>query len=135
MNTKDRAIYAPDGELLFLHTTLNHAKTEFIGTHDFPLQVGHLLFPEKYSAKRHKHTLTERKIRRTAEVLIILSGQVEYSIWDYDHHDTRIAHGIAGPKDVLLLGKVGHSFTSVTKAEMVEIKQGPYLKNLDKEYT
>ena len=37
------------------------------------------------------------------------------------------------PGDFLLLVSGGHSFEFIEKSEIIEVKQGPYVGNLDKE--
>ena len=129
-----KKIISSKGELLFLHANMNGTETEFITSNDFLLQVGHLIFPKDYIAKKHRHAIVPRQIPYTAEVLLILSGRLKYSMWDYNNPNIIIAKGIARKHDILLLGKVGHSFVNLIKSKIIEIKQGPYLGKLDKEY-
>ncbi|MBI4008804.1 hypothetical protein HY357_01075 [Candidatus Roizmanbacteria bacterium] len=129
-----RSIYSNSGELRFLHFKISSKETNFIAPNDFLLQVGHLVFPSQYTTKRHRHAVVPRKILYTAEVLIILSGKLEYTISDYKQPDKALSNGIAKAREVLILGKVSHSFKSLIRTEIIEVKQGPYLGRLDKEY-
>ena len=128
------SIYSKEGELRFLHLQINGSKTSFFVPADFLLQVGHLVFPKDNLTKRHRHAVVPRKILYTAEVLIIISGKLEYTISDYKQSEKILIKGIANPHEILILGKVGHSFKSIVKSEIIEVKQGPYLGCLDKEY-
>lgn len=128
------SIYSKEGELRFLHLRISGKETNFITPNDFLLQVGHLVFPKNYVTKRHRHAVVPRKILYTAEVLLILSGKLEYTISDYKQSEKILTVGIANAYEILILGKVGHSFKSIVKSEIIEVKQGPYLGRLDKEY-
>lgn len=128
------SIYSKEGELRFLHLRIIGKETNFITPNDFLLQVGHLVFPKDYGTKRHRHAVVPRKILYTAEVLLILSGKLEYTISDYKQSEKILTVGIANANEVLILGKVGHTFKSIVKSEIIEVKQGPYLGRLDKEY-
>lgn len=128
------SIYSKEGELRFLHFRITGKETNFITPNDFLLQIGHLVFPKDYMTKKHRHAVIPRKILYTAEVLIILSGKLEYTISDYKQSKKILTMGIANAREVLILGKVGHSFRSKVKSEIIEVKQGPYLGRLDKEY-
>lgn len=128
------SIYTKDGELRFLHLGIKGNETNFFTPNEFLLQMGHLVFPKGYATKKHRHAVVPRKILYTAEVLIILSGKLEYIISDYKYPDKILAKGIAHAHEILILGKVGHAFKSIIKSEIIEVKQGPYLGRLDKEY-
>lgn len=119
---------------LFLHARLNGKKTEFVTRDDFLLQIGQLIFKKDYEARKHKHVLNVRKIPYTAEVLIVQSGRLQYYIWDYEHAEKLLKSGVAVAGDILILGKVAHSFKSLSKTKIIEIKQGPYFGKRDKIY-
>lgn len=120
------------GEQLFLHIRLTGKVTEFITKDSFLLQVGQLVFPKGYYAKKHKHKINIRHIPYTAEVLFIKSGRLKYNIWDYDNPAKLIKEGIAEENEILILGKVAHSFESLSMTKIIEIKQGPFLGSKDK---
>jgi len=122
------------GHQLFLHVRLSGVKTAFVTRDDFLLQIGQLVFDKDYEAKKHKHVLNVRQIPYTAEVLIVQSGRLQYHIWDYDCVEKLLSKGIARKGDILILGKVAHSFKSLGKTRVIEIKQGPYLGKRDKIY-
>ena len=127
-------INSKSGHQLFLHARLSGEKTEFVTRDDFLLQIGQLVFDKDYEAKKHKHVLNVRRIPYTAEVLMVQSGRLQYFIWDYDHVEKLLIKGIATKGDVLILCKVAHSFRSLKKTIIIEIKQGPYLGKRDKIY-
>lgn len=127
-------IKSKSGNQLFIHVRLSGKKTEFVTKDDFLLQIGRLVFEKNYVAKKHKHVLNVRRIPYTAEVLIVQSGRLQYFIWDYDNIELLLKRGIAIADDILILGKVAHSFRSLTNTKIIEVKQGPYLGKLDKIY-
>ena len=128
-------ITTKSGHQLFVHVRLTAKKTEFVTKNDFFLQIGQLVFEKNYEAKKHKHVLNVRRIPYTAEFLLVQSGRLEYFIWDYDNAEKLIKTGIAKANDLLILGKVAHSFRSLSKTRIIEVKQGPYLGILDKIYS
>jgi len=120
-------------ELLFLHGCLDAAETTFVSPDSFPLQVGLLVFGPGREVKRHRHAMIGRQIPFTCEVLIVTAGSLEFFVWDYDHPDKLLSNGVATTGEILLFGRVAHSFRSRGEARVLEVKQGPYLGPRDKE--
>ena len=72
-----------------------------------------------------------RNVKYTQETLFIKKGRVKINFYDESkkYFDTRELK--AG--DVILLVSGGHDFTMLEDTEMIEVKQGPYAGNDDKE--
>jgi hypothetical protein len=82
--------------------------------------------------KPHKHNSIERVISRTQEVLIIKNGKCKISIFDED--DSFIEDIIVSAGDIIFLAMGGHGLEVIDDVSIIEIKQGPYLKDDDKKY-
>ena len=78
----------------------------------------------------HIHNAVHRDIFDTAEVLIIKKGKMQIDFYSYD--EIFIQSEMLGVGDIVLLYKGGHGFTIIEDVEMFEVKQGPYLGELDK---
>ena len=86
--------------------------------------------PKDYKIKPHIHKRVKREVLYTNEVLLIKSGVVKVDFYDDDTKYLESRNIYAG--DILLLIKGGHGFTILEEAEIYEIKQGPYVGELDK---
>lgn len=104
---------------------------EFFTPGDFSQQLGYMNRPEGYVIPPHRHTIAERKVALTQEVLYIKSGKVRVDF--YTNEEKYIQSTILRQGDVILLASGGHGFEMLEQTEMIEVKQGPYLEKDDKE--
>lgn len=84
-----------------------------------------------YYIEPHIHKKVERAIHYTLETLFIRKGKVKVDFYTKDKvffESTIVESG-----DVLLLASGGHGFTMLEPTEMIEVKQGPYAGEEDKE--
>ena len=85
---------------------------------------GHVISP-------HIHLPTSRSISFTSEVLIIRSGRVQVDF--YERTKQYISSLALTAGDILVLASGGHGFKILEEAEIIEVKQGPYAGESDKE--
>jgi hypothetical protein len=78
----------------------------------------------------HVHNPVPREVQFTQEVLFIRKGRLRVDFYDTDQHYLRSR--VLGPGDVILLIQGGHGFEVLEEVEMIEVKQGPYVGELDK---
>lgn len=78
----------------------------------------------------HTHNIVKRDIHYTQEVLVIKKGRIRVNL--YDSQRNCFGSRILAAGDIILLASGGHGFEMLEDAEMVEIKQGPYLGKADK---
>ena len=97
---------------------------------DFSQQLGYMNRPKGYVIDPHVHSLVERKVVLTQEVLYIKSGKVRVDF--YDDERVYLQSRIVETGDVILLAAGGHGFEMLENSEMIEIKQGPYCGDEDK---
>lgn len=97
----------------------------------FSQQLGFLPHKKGNIIKPHKHRISKREIMYTQEVLLIKSGAVKVNFYDKTH--TLTGSEILKSGDVILLCGGGHGFEILEDTIMIEIKQGPYVGEDDKE--
>ena len=86
--------------------------------------------PKNYVIAPHLHNYVPRNISFTKEVLFIKSGTVRVDFYGDDKNYLESYILYAG--DVILLAYGGHGFKMLEPTEMIEVKQGPYVADQDK---
>lgn len=102
----------------------------FFTPDNFSQQVGYMNRPDGYVIAPHVHNLVLREVQLTQEVLIIKTGKVRVDF--YDDQQQYIESHIVKAGDIVLLANGGHGFKVLERAEIVEVKQGPYCGERDK---
>lgn len=83
-----------------------------------------------YVIQPHVHNSVRREIQYTKEVLFVKSGKVRVDFYsDLQVYQTST---ILNTGDFILLAFGGHGFEMIEEAEIIEIKQGPYVGEQDK---
>lgn len=106
--------------------------TTFITDDTASMQVGVLKWPESHVVKPHVHAAATRTIHDTTEILVVRAGTIEVQFYQDD--GTPVASTCIYPHDTLVLCTGGHSFRASSAAEIVIVKQGPYMGLRDKEF-
>jgi len=111
----------------------SHYRTEgikFFTPDDFSQQLAFMSRKKGETIQAHRHNAVKRNVYFTQEALLIRKGRIKVNFYDSEENffDSRIL----GAGDVILLAGGGHGFEFLEDAEMVEVKQGPYLKEGDK---
>jgi len=103
---------------------------QFFTPGDFSQQLGYMNRPSGYVIPPHTHNPVQREVRYTKEVLFIKSGKVRVDFYDDDqtYLESRVLH--AG--DAILLASGGHGFEMLEPTEIIEVKQGPHVGEMDK---
>ena len=104
---------------------------EFLTPDTFPLQLGHMKHPSGHVIEPHVHNPFRRDTYGTQEVLFIKKGiiQINFYSFDKDYLESRILH----EGDFILLVGAGHGIKIIEEATLVEVKNGPYYPEKDKE--
>jgi hypothetical protein len=105
--------------------------TTFHTPHSLPLQVGHVVRRAGEDVARHSHRVIERVVRRTAEVLLVMSGSCAMDVYDDNH--VLVATRELRPGNVLVMVAGGHGFRMLEDTVLLEVKQGPYYGPDEKE--
>ena len=119
-------------ELIALIIRANYKKEgiHFFTNQDSFQQLGYMNRDEWYRIAPHIHLSSNRVITKTQEVLFIKSGKVQIEF--YDNNMKFIENKTVTTGDIIFLSSGGHGFLMLEKSEIIEVKQGPYLKEDDK---
>lgn len=104
---------------------------EFFTPGTYSQQIGYMNRPAGYVIAPHVHRPVAREVQFTKEVLFIRSGRVRVDF--YSDKKAYLRSTILEAGDVILLAFGGHGFEMLEPAEIVEVKQGPYAGDQDKE--
>ena len=110
----------------------NESGTNFISMPEDPFQIAIIGNNKEYEVRKHFHPENKKVIYCISECIIIRIGKVEIKFYDED--TTFISEYIAKSGDIVLFLKGGHSLYYAEKSMIIEIRQGPYNKEFDKEY-
>lgn len=128
-------ITSPDNSALLLGYILRSHRIDegirFLTPGDLSQQLGIMRRPLGYVIPPHVHLPVDRTIKFTKEVLYIKSGVVRVDFYS-DSKRYLLSH-ILNAGDFILLAQGGHGFVILEEAEIIEIKQGPYAGDNDKE--
>jgi mannose-6-phosphate isomerase-like protein (cupin superfamily) len=104
---------------------------EFFTPGDFSQQLGYMKHNKGATIQEHVHILHVREVHYTQETLFIKKGRVKINFYLQDKTYFTSRELITG--DIILLASGGHGFEFLEETEMIEVKQGPYCGDQDKE--
>lgn len=93
-------------------------------------QVAYMNHPKNHLIHPHAHKKIVRKISGTSEVLIILNGKLRVDF--YSQKKNFVKSKVINKNDILILLNGGHGFKMIKNCKFIEIKQGPFVLNKDK---
>ena len=104
---------------------------EFFTRDEETLQLGMFGYRDGAVVEPHIHTIRERTITETHEIVFMQKGGMDVGF--YDESGEKLGNVILNQGDAVLLLRGGHGFTAIGDVQVLEIKQGPYDGvNLDK---
>ncbi len=103
----------------------------FITPNDATLQLGYMNHPKGHKIKPHMHQATYRETVGTQEALIIQKGELRIDFYSPDKE--YIESRTLSEGDVILLISAGHGMTALKPVSMIEVKNGPFRPEADKE--
>ncbi len=103
----------------------------FFTSNQMSQQLGYMKRPAGYKIQPHIHLPVARKVIYTQEVLFIKSGTIRVNY--YDNNKSYLGEIIVTQGDFVFLSDGGHGFDFLEESEIVEVKQGPYSGEMDKE--
>jgi mannose-6-phosphate isomerase-like protein (cupin superfamily) len=104
---------------------------EFFTPNEFSQQLAYMNHPKGHVIKPHIHNMIVRSVLYTLETLYIKKGSVQVDFYTDDKK--YIESCIIKTGDVILLASGGHGFTMLEPTEMIEVKQGPFSGEDDKQ--
>lgn len=108
----------------------NEPGIHFFTPNELSQQLAYMHHPVGKIIPPHVHNPVTREVQYTQEVLFIKQGKLRVDFYNYQQQylESRILE--AG--DVILLITGGHGFEVIEELEMIEVKQGPYVGEMDK---
>ncbi len=105
--------------------------TTFLTPPEFKQQVGYIVYSSREEIDRHFHRPLERHIIGTSEVIIVKKGRCLIDIYNDGHELVATRELMEG--DLMLMVGGGHGFRMLEDTVLLEIKQGPYTGEDEKE--
>lgn len=115
-----------------IRAEIKPTRTIFFTPPEFKQQVGFIVYPKGGEIARHVHRPLSRNLIGTSEVLILRKGRCEIDIFNNDRElvATRELH----TGDVMLMVDGGHGFRMLENTVFLEVKQGPFTGDDEKEH-
>lgn len=105
--------------------------TQFPTPPELELQVGLIVYPAGGVVRPHRHAPISRTIERTCEVIVVEKGKCNVDLYN----DVRelVATRELTTGDLVIIVSGGHGFRMKEDTVLLEIKQGPYFGEAEKE--
>lgn len=103
---------------------------QFFTPDDFSQQLAYMKHPAGKKIQPHIHNVVMREVHFTQEVLILKRGKLRVDF--FDDEKNYLESYVLQAGDVILLSSGGHGFEVLEEIEMFEVKQGPFVGELDK---
>jgi len=107
------------------------SSTTFLTSPELEQQLGFVVHPAGERIPSHVHHPEHRRLTGTTEVLVVVKGSCEIELFDDEH--TPVATRQLKKGDVILLASGGHGLRMLEDAILLEIKQGPYMGQGEKD--
>jgi len=104
---------------------------EFFTPNEFSQQLGYMNHPTGHTIPAHIHKQHLRNVTYTRETIYVKSGKTKVDF--YTEQKKFIVSKTLKTGDILFISSGGHGFTMLEPTEMIEVKQGPYFGDQDKE--
>lgn len=101
---------------------------EFLTPSRFQQQLAYMHRPRGYVINPHNHPPVKRSIRFSQEVIFVRKGRLRVDF--YDNKRNYVESRVLQRGDVLFLASGGHGFEFMRDGELIEVKQGPFLKKM-----
>jgi hypothetical protein len=115
---------------IIVRDSFNKSGITFFTDNNSSQQLASMNHPKGKLIQPHLHNPVPRAVDYTQEVLFIKAGKLRVDF--YDHNRIKFESRILSKGDVILLSKGGHGFEVLEDVSMIEVKQGPYLGEMDK---
>jgi len=116
---------------IIIKSSFSKKGIKFLTPDDFSQQLAYMQRPKGYKITPHVHKPVPRQVLYTRETLFIKSGRIKIDF--YTEEKKYIKSTIVGAGDVVFIASGGHGFTMLEASEIIEVKQGPYPGEEDKE--
>lgn len=122
-----------DNNLICIHISdvYDQKDTSFFTPEYVTLQAGCLNFSSSESVTNHIHNKRSSYVEDTVEILFILNGKLEITLFEIDK--TKLERFSAKTGDLIILISGGHGIKFIEDTKILEVKQGPFLGLNDKQ--
>ena len=103
---------------------------KFLSPNEFSIQLGYMTRPAGYHIVPHTHNPVHRHTIGTQEVLFIKKGVIRIDFFSFEQIYLESRELSAG--DVILLSGAGHGIDVLEDAQIIEVKNGPFVEGADK---
>jgi len=117
---------------IVVRSTFSSPGPNFFTPPEWPQQLGMLVYTRGKKIPPHKHKCLKRETETFTEVLVIIEGLVKVDLYDSEKRLTRTVILQAG--DSILFASGGHAVEILEDARILEVKQGPYIGQEEKEF-
>ena len=121
-----------DGQLcaIILPADFDEPGIQFFTSNELSQQLASMSYSPGKVIPAHTHNPVRREVSYTQEALFIRKGKVRVDF--YSQQQEYRTSRVLGAGDVILLISGGHGFEVLEDLNMVEVKQGPYVGDMDK---
>jgi len=125
-------IYSKANSLLAAVIKLSDISIEknFITENKEEFQLASFNLVKDTKIERHHHPKQNRQIQNTSEVITVIEGSIEVSIYDENLEFVHKENLVSGETIALFRG--GHEIEVIEDTKFIESKQGPYIEDIDK---
>jgi hypothetical protein len=116
--------------LIIKETYQNKKGISFFTKNSANQQIGFMNHPKNYIIEPHKHQKRQTKIFITSEVIFLQKGKLRVDF--YDNRKEYLFSITLKKNQIIMLVHGSHGFKILEPVKMLEIKQGPFIKNKDK---
>lgn len=102
----------------------------FFTENKMSLQVGFMKHPKGYKIMPHRHYPVKRFINKSSEAIYVIKGELRVDF--YTNKEAYLFSKVVKSKSIIILIDGAHGFKVSKNIEMIEIKQGPFIKQIDK---
>jgi hypothetical protein len=131
MSELERITSGDDVLALVVRASHRPAATTFLTDPEHVQQVGFVVYGRGGEVARHAHLPVERRIVGTPEVIVVRAGRCELDVFD-DRREL-VATRELREGDVMVMLGGGHGFRMLEDTVLLEVKQGPYGGEAEKE--
>ena len=102
----------------------------FFTENKMSLQVGFMKHPKGYKILPHRHYPIKRYINKSSEVIYVVKGELRVDFYTIKRE--YLFSKEVKSKSIIILIDGAHGFKVSKNIEMIEVKQGPFNKQIDK---
>ncbi len=115
---------------LIISSDFSKPGIHFFTPNNFSQQLAYMNHPTGKVIQPHVHNPIRREVLYTQEVLLIKRGKLRVDF--YNQQQQYLESRVLEAGDIILLIEGGHGFEVLEELEMIEIKQGPFVGEMDK---